>query len=320
MGVIKRRSVHLGGAIVSLWFAASASAGLIIYEPFDYTPAGASITGQMNTYSTGSPTWNTAGTATAPVHQIANSSLTAPSGFPAAIGNGGDLRKTDLTEYARLNLPQQYGTNTTLYYSALVNVPDIAGLATPNTNANANNDVFIAFNNGTGASGTRPSIWAGALTIRQGLAPNTFNIGVRSTSTAAGTTYWSADLSPQNTMLMVVRYTTGPTAGTGGVSDLWINPSSATFGAAMPPSPDGFTIGNMNASAASDHVDSLIIGAGISNTATLGNPNQMFIDEIRVGDTWADVTSIVIPEPASVVLMLLLVSCFQFTRLGRKVL
>ena len=282
--------------------ASTAPAALLIYEPFDYAPAGTAIAGLTNTYSPGNPIWNSAGTPTSPVHQITSPGLTAPSGFPAAIGNAGDMRKTDLTEYNRLDLPSQYGPGSTLYYSLLVNVPDIAGLATPNTNANANNDVFIAFNNNTGASGSRPSIWAGAVTIRQGSAAGTFNLGVRSSTTAGGTTYWSSDLNPAETLLVVVRYESGPTAGDGlGLSSLWINPSSATFGAAVPPAPDGTTAGSMNLNGSLDHVDSLIIGAGISNTATLGNPNQTFIDEIRVGTTWANVT---IPEPASLGLLL----------------
>jgi hypothetical protein len=41
----------------------------------------------------------------------------------------------------------------------------------------------------------------------------------------------------------------------------------------------------------------LILGAG---NATGTDPNQTFVDEIRAGTTWADVTSV--PEPSTLVL------------------
>ena len=48
-------------------------------------------------------------------------------------------------------------------------------------------------------------------------------------------------------------------------------------------------------------VESVIIGAGINNTAADQNPNHVYLDEIRVGETWADVTSaMTVPEPATI--------------------
>jgi len=281
------------------------SADLLIYEPFNYAPSNA-ITDQVNNYSPNSPvTWHSAGTANADpamVHQIASpaGSLTPPSGFPASYGNAGDMVKSDIGEFARLDLPQTYGINTTLYYSLLLNVPDLAGLNTPNSNLNANNDLIIAFNNTTGASASRPSVWAGELVIRQGTNANTYNLGIRASSTPANTnpghTYWSADLNPGDTHLVVVRYVQGGDASieTDDSNDLWIDPSPLTFGASegSEPAPDGSSLGTINkANATVNYAASLLIGAGISDTATLGNPNHTYIDEIRVGTNWADVTS-----------------------------
>ncbi len=288
--------------------ASTASAGLLIYEPFDYTPAGAAIAGQTNTYSTGNPVWNEAGTATTPVHQVAAGSLAAPTGFPASIGNSGSLQQVDNTEYDRMNLDQSYGPNSTLYYSVLINVPSLDGLTTLNTNVAANNGVFIGFNNGMGAQGTRPSVWAGALTIRLNTADNTNNpatgyqLGLRSGAHSGGqsnNTFWTQDLTPGQTYLAVVRYTSGATAFTGGESDIWIDPNSSTFGAAVAPTPDGSHAGHM-VNSGTDAAGSLLVGAGIS---TGFDPNVINIDEIRVGATWADVTSQTVPEPASVLLL-----------------
>ncbi len=108
-----RVSVICGCACVALAVAASALADLVIYEPFDYTPAGAAITGQINNDSVNSPvTWVKAGTTNVDptkVHQVASGSLTAPSGFAASVGNSAALMQSDNTEYNRLALDQQYG-------------------------------------------------------------------------------------------------------------------------------------------------------------------------------------------------------------------
>jgi len=274
-------------------------ANLLIYEPFDYTPVGSDVIGK--TPAVPGTSWNRAGTAgSTTVHHIVAPSLTSPSGFPVSIGNAADMVKSDIGEFARLDLPSSYYINTTLYYSLLLNVPSIAGLNTPNSNLNANNDMMIAFNNTTGA-GSRPSNWAGELVIRQGSLAGTYNLGIRASSTAAGTTYWSANLNPGDTHLVVVRYVQGADASTGtdDSNDLWIDPSSAFFGVGegFVPSPNGSSLGTINqANPLVNYAASLIIGAGISDTATIANPSDTYFDEIRVGTTWADVTSI--PEPA----------------------
>jgi hypothetical protein len=300
----------LAAAIVVLSSAAlvsSASASVLIYEPFDYA-GGSAISGLTNP-STGG-VWAAAGTAGSPVHQVTDlggaGSLTGSSGFPAGVGNAAALMQSDNTEFDRLALDQQYGPSSTLYYSVLINVPSLDGLTTPNTNAAANNGAFIGFNNTVGTSGTRPSVWGGALTIR--LNADTpanatgYQLGVRSGAHETGTgnpTYWTQDLTPGQTYLAVVRYTSGASAGTGGLSELWIDPSAVSYGAAegSVPSADGSATGHL-VNGANDHVDSLLVGAGIS---TGFDPNVINIDEIRVGTTWADVTAV--PEPASLGLL-----------------
>jgi hypothetical protein len=289
------RLCSIGSLIV--FSSAPAFANLLIYEPFDYS-AGSSITNQVDPYApVGGPAWFSAGTASATPHQVASGSLTGPSGFPASIGNSGSLLNADSNEYARMSLGSTYGPNATIYYSLLLDVPATNGLTTPNSNANANNDGIIAFNNNSGA-GTKPNTWAGELTMRLGATGNTFDLGVRASTTAAGTTYWSADLTPGTTYFVVVGFTEGATAGSGGLSSIWINPNSSTFGAVSAPTADGSTAGTYSATAGNDHTSSLIIGAGIAAGA---DPNQTLVDEIRVGTTWADVTTV--PEPATATLL-----------------
>jgi hypothetical protein len=283
-------------AAVTAFWSTPTFANLLIYEPFDYS-TGSAIVGQSDPYApVGGPSWAAAGTAGTTVHQVASGSLTGPSGFPASVGNSGSLMNADSNEYARMSLGSVYGTSATLFYSALIDVPATNGLTTANSNVNANNDGIIAFNNNSGA-GTKPNTWAGELVVRLGASANTYNLGIRGSTTAAGTTYFSSDLTPGTTYLVVVQFTEGATAGTGGLSSMWINPSSATFGAASAPAADGSTAGTYSTTAANDHTSSLIIGAGIAAGA---DPNQTLVDEIRVGTTWADVTSV--PEPSTLAL------------------
>jgi len=275
----------------------SAMADLLIYEPFDYT-SGAAVIGQTDPYAINSPTWARAGTAATTVHQISSGSLIAPTGFPGGFGNSGDMKGVDFNEYNRLNLPLEYGASATIYYSLLLNVPTTNGLTTAHSNANANNDGLVALNNSTG-TGTKPNTWAGELSIRIGGSAGTggagtFNLGIRASTTAASTTFWSADLAPGQTYLVVASFTQGATPGTGGSSPLWINPTS--FGGSAPAA-DGSTAGTYSTSATSDHTDSLIIGAGIAAGAA---PNDTTLDEIRVGTTWASVTTV--PEPSTLAL------------------
>ncbi len=88
-----------------------------------------------------------------------------------------------------------------------------------------------------------------------------------------------------------------PPLGTDDSNDLWLDPAALSFGApeGSEPAPDGSSLGTINqANPGLNYAASLLIGAGISAGAT---PNQTIIDEIRVGTTWADVTSV--PEPST---------------------
>jgi hypothetical protein len=187
------------------------------------------------------------------------------------------------------------GSSTVLYYSLLVHVSDLTGLTVANTNVNANNDVFAAFSNGAGTQAGRPTTWAAALTMRLGTAANTYQIGVRSSGTAAASTFFSSNFTVADTLLIVVSYKSSSVAGANdGSSSIWINPDSSTFGGETAPTATGTTAGSMSATAGTDHADSFIIGAGI---AAGTDPNETDIDELRIGTSWADVT--VAPEPGA---------------------
>ncbi len=273
-----------------------AIADLLIYEPFSYPP-GSTLVGQTDLVTSATAIWFGAGTAGTGVrHQAIAGSL---PGLSFSQGNAGDTKGADNTEYARMNLGSAFTASTTpyftLFYSVLLNVPTTNGLTTPHSNVNANNDGIIAFNNTTGAQAGRPSLWAGELVIRLGNDPSKFNLGVRGTTTVAGTTYFSGDLNTNQTYVIVVGYAAGASAGAAGTNFLWINPDSSTFGNANPPVADGQTVGNLS-SVSTDQLASLLLGSGIAAGAC---PNDSYVDEIRVGTTWADVTSTSLPVTIS---------------------
>jgi hypothetical protein len=287
-------TVFLAAATVSI---TPAFADLLIYEPFNYSP-GSTIIGQTDLVTSATATWFGAGTAGTGVrHQVIAGSL---SGLPFAQGNSADTKNADNTELARMNLPSQYNPATkpgyTLFYSLLLNVPSTSGMTVPHSNVNANNDVITAFNNSAGPQAGRPSVWAGELVLRLGNDTNQYNMGIRASTTVAGTTFFTGDLATNQTHFVVVEYVAGTTAGTGGQNYLWIDPDPSTFGAATAPTATGETDGTLSAGASNDHADSLLLGAGIAAGAT---PNDTYVDEIRVGTNWANVTATNIPVTIS---------------------
>jgi hypothetical protein len=281
--------------LLAFAFAASftsAFADLLIYEPFNYPP-GSTIVGQTDLVTSATAIWNEAGTNNAAVrHQVVSGSL---SGLPFTQGNAGNTKNIDINELARMNLPSQYNPATkpgyTLYYSLLLNVPSTSGMTVSHTNLNANNDVIIALNNNAGAQNTRPSVWAGELVLRLGSDTNKYNIGIRASTTAAGTTFFTGDLATNQTHFVVVEYVAGTTAGTGGSNILWLDPDPSSFGT-TPPAASGETDGTFSTGASNDHADSMLLGAGIAAGAT---PSDIYVDEIRVATTWADVTATNLP-------------------------
>jgi hypothetical protein len=309
-----RKFLALGALLAA---AHSASASQIIYEPFNYT-AGQAITGQVNP-STGG-TWQLAGSAAA-LHVVGSGSLNPSAGalsagFPASIGNDADLKKSGTSSaYDRLNIPNafntdltpKYGANSSLYYSLLLDVPSITGLSIAHTNLNANNDGLIAFNNVQDTSTSTPNTWNGEMVIRLGSAAGTYNLGIRGSTTTPGTsptpttgqTYWTGDLTPGDTHFIVVQASLGasPVDNTQDLNSIWVDPSAATYGLGelARPAPDGSSNGAESTSLSSDSMQSIIIGAGIATAGAA--PNDTLMDEIRVGNTWADVTPV--PEPAS---------------------
>ena len=116
-----------------------------------------------------------------------------------------------------------------------------------------------------------------------------FNLG---TSKGSGTTFggWGpADYSVGQTIFVVGRYTFFGANGTDDQSDLWLNPSTGTFGLSAPP-PTVAAVGSGGTDLT--QIDRFFFRSGGSSSS----PSKIVTDELRVGRTWADVTPLPPPK------------------------
>ena len=178
-------------------------------------------------------------------------------------------------------------TSGTVYYSFLLNVQSISGLGT-------NFGLFFGLNDNDNAStASNPTVLPGRMYARVNQANQTFDLAVvnnRQTTNVitAGDQAWSSNvasysggLQVNQTYFIVGAYDLGAAK-----SSLWINPSTAFYGANTAPTADRVdtTAGNS-------------FSPGIGSALLVQNlVPYMFLDELRVASTWAEVTPPAIPS------------------------
>jgi hypothetical protein len=265
-----------------------ALANLFLYDSFDYGPSGTSLgtAGSANWVKNGTspdPTVQSGGGLTYPGLQVSTdnvslqydgSGVNAGSGAPAGT-DGHTLSAT--------------GINTgSLYYSMLMKVTAVQ-VGTGNgfgTGANLSGGSFMAgLQNvaATGAPATNTS--AATLLIRSGDQVNqfatTYQLGTSITTTTADRTWYTGQSfttgASAETVFVVVKYTIDPVNGD--TASLFINP---TPGGAEPA-----------AQVTAPFDANFVLGTGFKSFFVRNNsvePDGMLIDELRIGDTWQDVT------------------------------
>ncbi len=248
--------------------AQSAQATLLLYEPFSYSNGTKFGTGLItngwvagNSISSG---WESAYATNAAT--LSYSSLVNKSGSLGLMiaGSPASNRNAGCTNF----LPQTIGSgNPAIYASFLLNVQS------PTTNASSR--MLVGLSTGTSAT---PAIAAG-------VCINSANqLYVTKTSFTPDTSPTAA-LSA-GTHLVVMRYLWNSDDH---YADLWVDPASlGTTEAKVPAS-------NAN-SLANDNISSSVKAVYI--TQLTGYSGTYFIDELRVGTTWADVTTSANPVQA----------------------
>ncbi len=157
---------------------------------------------------------------------------------------------------------------------------------------------FAGFNNTAAASGNTPVVVGTKLYLR--LATGGFNIGLSKASSTASDIIWDSGVYTANSTLFIVgSYDYGTFAGTTDDSSrLWINPNMADFGALTAPSATLTATGGTDLATAGLGIQSFVL---MQRGNTL-QPTQMLVDELRIGSSWAEATSV--PEPTSAALVI----------------
>lgn len=272
-----------------------ASAALLVADGFNYSTTPAALSGKTDVDFVPNPaTWGLAGTAGQDPIVMAGSLTYGGAGalpnLPGAnsaevLNVGGSSSRIALATPASNGVfTQTANAGTSLYYSFTMKVTDISKLLTGTGGA------FMAgFNNsaGTGA----PTADAGVLCMRtDSQTGTTFHLGVAQQQ-ATGRTYDSTLYNVGDTLFVVVGYNFGLTAGTDS-ADLYVYDGSAIPSTPGTPNAHGAYTAEINGSV--DNLSSFILR---NNT---GSVNAQ-VDDLRIGTTWADVTSV--PEPASLSLL-----------------
>jgi hypothetical protein len=286
-------------------FSTTVFGALPLYDPFaDATSVGgtsyavgAAVPGQTN--GAGGVGWSAAGPA-----GVNNTIAADDLSIPGLTGSGGGsmLFGVSTGPSARMNLGSTI-TAGSVFYSFAFKATDLGTLGTSGG--------FVAgFNNAAGDQAGTPTVVSTALMMRSISGdPGGFNIGVRK---GTGTPAWSPTAFHVNDVIFVVgSYTFNTGSTTDDVASMWLNPDTSTYGLGSAPSTtlNHTGVADIN----SPGIASLVFWRRGNANAAL-EPAAMLADEIRVGATWAEVTTL-IPEPSSAALTM--AAGFAFLALRR---
>ncbi|MES2410730.1 MAG: T9SS type A sorting domain-containing protein [Bacteroidota bacterium] len=185
----------------------------------------------------------------------------------------GDKTQTVAGNSEDVNLASAAPLTGVAYYSALINVQNTDGLA---LNTDPIGNYFLMFATTAGSTGV--TNFNGRIYIRAGATAGTFNLGILNGPGGTATpTYSGTDYNVGTTYFIVVKFDFATNT-----ASLWVNPSiGGTETAPTVTNVTGTTV-------APAQIASIAIRQ--AGTASAGTGN-ISIDEVRLGSTWAYVTS-----------------------------
>lgn len=288
--------LFLAGVLISA-AGFQSHASLLFYDSFNYGPSGTSLG------TAGSPTWAKNGPSADPTVQdvggLTFPSLLVSSDTFSLQYDGSGVGAPAATDGTTISAGITTGS---LYYSLLLKVTAVqtAGGNGFATAANLTSGSFMAGLQ-TVANTAAPTVGSSAapLLIRSGDGTqfsSTYQLGTSKTATAADRQFYTGQAfttgAGAETVFVVLKYTFDSVNGDS--ASLFINP---TPGSAEPGAQLTVTAGtalNLNTT-------------GIRSFFVRNNsvePDTLLIDELRIGDSWADVTPAV-PEPGTTALAIL---------------
>lgn len=190
-------------------------------------------------------------------------------------------------------------SSVTLYYSLVMRV---SSLGTPSVGGNfVNGQVMAGFTTVSGDTNQTAQVnTAGALLFRptdDNASSTTYQLGIGaakgSSSVSNSDSVWLApsNFAVNDTLFVVVAYTMNPTTNTN-VAKLYINPTPGSLESSN-------TVAAQTVAGTFEQ-ESALTGFDLKDDTHM--PSGMSIDELRIGDTWADVTPSA-PEPAALSLL-----------------
>lgn len=240
---------------------------------------------------------------------FAYTGLPAPTGNVAVLyGSASNNGKTSRVSLIDLKQAPPSGPYRTVYrgklfYSMMVKVIE----APRSTQGTLGNGFFHAGFNEQPPDPTLPTPSltraCARLRLRAGSTSidNTFQVGVESDTGDNSTIVWDDNNTytsgvDSTAIFVVVSYEFKDGSATDDVSSMWVNPDAATLGAASPPAyATGATSFPLTSTGGDIHfgqIASFFIreGGNSQGTGTQGVQRVVF-DEVRIGTSWADVTS-----------------------------
>ncbi len=196
--------------------------------------------------------------------QVSSGSLTYSGYLSSGLYNKIDIiSTTSSAEDAYREYTAQ--TSGTIYAAFLLNLPNTDGIP---ANTSTTGDYFIAY-----LPSTSTSFYDARLSIRQGVAANTFQIGMRGSASNSEAAWYTTDLNVGTTYLIVMGYQI-VTGSANDIASMWINPPTD----GTQPTP------NITQTVASDLSD--VARFAVRQGTTTPNAS---IDGIRAGTDWADI-------------------------------
>lgn len=242
---------------ITLALMANAAWGAVEWnENFEYS------TGNLTTV--GSPEW-VSYSGTSNYIQVVTGSLTY-GGYPSS-GIGNQITVTNGSAEDAYRAFTSFSPPASVYTAFLINVANTTSLL---ANSSTTGDYFASY-----LPATSTTLLFGRVSIRLGTVANTYQIGLRATSSNAAAAWNTTDLDIGTTYLIVLKYK----SVTGNANDtayVWINPAT---GGSEP---------------AYDLIQASALATDPATVARLAirqgtNTPNAAIDGIRVGTAWADV-------------------------------
>lgn len=264
-------------AVLLCGWNVSASA-IPLYEPFNYDNiTTTNLIGRINSYA--SIQWYQAGPNAGLTNQpwIDSGSLEYP-GRPPARGN--KVRFGGIGTSARFSFKDIDAAITgTLYYSFVFRIRDTSTL-------NDTGIFWAGFNNTQGSQTTTPTVVLARLITKRDVTnniPGNYLVGLSKTSGNVGDFLFATNsFSTNDIVFVVVSYTwVGDTTDNLDYAQLWLNPDPSTFGAATPPPP---TLVSMAGNDSGNARSFVLFNRHVNQ------PADIELDDLIIGNTWADVT------------------------------